>query len=50
MKAEGRSVHLTPTEYDLLKILVLNARKLMTHGQILKELWNKTEDVEEALH
>ncbi len=47
---KGHPVHLTPTEYDLLKVLVLNAGKVVTHGQILKEIWAKTEDVEEALH
>lgn len=50
VEAKGRPVHLTPTEYDILKVLVLNAGKVMTHGQILKEIWDKTEDVEESLH
>lgn len=50
VEVNSRPVHLTPTEYALLKVLVLNAGKIMTHGQILKEIWDKTEDVEEALH
>lgn len=50
VEVNDRPVHLTPTEYDPLKVLVLNAGKVMTHGQILKEIWDKTEDVEEALH
>ena len=50
VEVKGREVHLTPTEYDILKVLVLNAGKIMTHGQILKEIWNKDEDFEEALH
>jgi two-component system KDP operon response regulator KdpE len=32
-------VRLTPTEYDLLKLLVTHAGKVMTHQQILRQLW-----------
>jgi two-component system KDP operon response regulator KdpE len=35
----GREVQLTPTEYDLLRLLVINAGKVLTHGQILKQIW-----------
>ena len=47
---EGKEVHLTPTEYDILKLMVMNAGKVITHRQILKEVWNKTEDLDEAMH
>jgi two-component system KDP operon response regulator KdpE len=50
VEVKGRGIHLTPTEYDILKVLVLNAGKIITHGQILKEIWNKSEDFEESLH
>lgn len=50
VEIKGEQVHLTPTEYDVLKLLVLNAGKVMTHGQILKEIWNKTEEMEDSLH
>lgn len=30
---------LTPTEYDLLRLLVTNAGKVLTHRQILKQIW-----------
>ena len=50
VEIKGHEIHLTPTEYDLLKVLVLNAGKIMTHGRILKEIWNKDEDFEEAAH
>jgi two-component system KDP operon response regulator KdpE len=30
---------LTPTEYSLLRLLVRNAGKVVTHRQILKEVW-----------
>lgn len=50
VEVKNHEIHLTPTEFDLLKVLVLNAGKIMTHGQILKEIWNKDENFEEAAH
>ncbi|HEY6009107.1 MAG TPA: response regulator [Geobacteraceae bacterium] len=35
----GEEVQLTPTEYDLLRLLVVHAGKVLTHGQILKQIW-----------
>jgi two-component system KDP operon response regulator KdpE len=35
----GREVHLTPTEYRLLTTLIRNAGKVLTHRQLLKEVW-----------
>jgi two-component system KDP operon response regulator KdpE len=32
-------VHLTPTEYKLLTLLVRHAGKVLTHRQLLKEVW-----------
>ena len=46
----GKEADLTPTEYDTLKLLILNAGKVLTHRQILQEIWNKTEDLEGVLH
>ena len=34
-----REVQLTPTEYDLLRVLVTNAGKVLTHHQLLREVW-----------
>ncbi|MFO0726026.1 MAG: response regulator [Myxococcota bacterium] len=34
-----RVVHLTPTEFNLLLYLARNAGKVLTHRQILKEIW-----------
>jgi two-component system, OmpR family, KDP operon response regulator KdpE len=34
-----RDVQLTPTEYNLLKILVMHAGKVLTHHQLLREVW-----------
>ena len=35
----GADVQLTPTEYDLLRMLVTHAGKVLTHSQILKQIW-----------
>lgn len=35
----GRVVHLTPTEYNLLLLLAQHAGKVLTHRQILQEVW-----------
>lgn len=35
----GEEVQLTPTEYDLLRLLVIHAGKVLTHRQILKQIW-----------
>jgi len=32
-------VHLTPIEYKLLTVLIRNAGKVITHNQLLKEVW-----------
>jgi len=32
-------VQLTPTEYDLLKVLVTHAGKVITHRQLLRQVW-----------
>ena len=35
----GQEVHLTPLEYRLLQTLVHHAGKVITHRQLLKEVW-----------
>ena len=37
--ARGRAVHLTPNEFKLLAVLVRHAGKVLTHRQLLKEVW-----------
>ncbi|MDP5136010.1 response regulator transcription factor [Rheinheimera baltica] len=34
-------VHLTKTEYDILLLLMRNADKVLTHNQILSQVWGK---------
>lgn len=36
-----QEVKLTPIEYDLLKELVINEGKVLTHKQLLKKVWGK---------
>jgi len=36
---DGEEVKLSPREYDLLRVLVQNAGRVVTHQQILKEVW-----------
>ena len=36
---DGKEVHLTPIEYKLLALLAKHAGKVLTHRQILKEVW-----------
>ncbi len=35
----GQEVHLTPTEYEVLKYLVQNAGKIITHRMMLQQVW-----------
>src|SRR5436305_12893486 len=36
---DGQEVKLTPTEYDLLKVLIQHKGKIMTRQMLLKEVW-----------
>ena len=36
---DGQPVHLTPTEYKLFALLIRHAGKVLTHRQLLKEVW-----------
>jgi len=35
----GEELHLSPTEYDLLRMLVRHCGKVLTHNQILRQIW-----------
>ncbi len=39
VRRDGHEVHLTAREYALLKLLVQHRGKVVTHRQILRELW-----------
>ena len=36
---DGEEIHLTPTEFELLRTLVRNRGRLMTHRALLTEVW-----------
>jgi two-component system KDP operon response regulator KdpE len=36
---DGAEVHLTPTEYEVLKYLATNAGKVITHRTLLRAVW-----------
>ena len=36
---DGSEVQLTPTEYELLRVLVTHAGKVLTHHQLLRAVW-----------
>jgi two-component system KDP operon response regulator KdpE len=42
----GEEVKLTPREYDLLRLLVAHAGKVLTHNFIMREVWNGNTDVQ----
>jgi two-component system KDP operon response regulator KdpE len=39
VRRAGEEVHLTPTEFELLRVLVRNRGRLMTHRALLVEVW-----------
>jgi len=45
VRLKGRVVKLTATEYSLLHLFIQHAGKVLTHGQLLREIWG-SEDVE----
>ena len=47
----GQPVHLTPKEYAMLRYLVVNAGKLITHRMLLRAVWGaEYEDARPYLH
>lgn len=38
---DGTEIKLTPTEYSLLRVLVQNAGKVVTHRQLLRTVWGE---------
>jgi len=39
VQVSGQPVHLTPNEFKLLSVLVKNAGRVLTHQQLLREVW-----------
>jgi two-component system KDP operon response regulator KdpE len=44
VKVAGEPVKLTPTEYGLVRLFVQHAGRILTHGQILREVWGPNTD------
>jgi two-component system, OmpR family, KDP operon response regulator KdpE len=44
VRLDGNEIKLTPKEFDLLALLVANRGKVVTHRQILSELWSKAHE------
>ena len=45
----GSEIVLTPTEYDLLRVLVQHAGKVLTHRQLLRQVWGMGYELETHL-
>jgi two-component system KDP operon response regulator KdpE len=43
---DGREVKLTPTEYELLRVLTVNAGKVLTHRQLMRMVWGPSYEQE----
>jgi len=39
VRRDGEDVHLTPIEFDLLRVLAVHRGKLLTHRTLLREVW-----------
>ena len=46
VKVSERDIKLSPKEYDLLRVLVQHAGKVLTHRFLLKELWDELTDAQ----
>jgi two-component system KDP operon response regulator KdpE len=44
VKVGEREIKLSPKEYDLLRLFVQHAGKVLTHNFLLRELWDATAD------
>ena len=42
VRRQGEEIHLTPIEYRLLGVLIANAGRVMTHRQLLRDVWGPT--------
>ncbi|SFP62501.1 two-component system, OmpR family, KDP operon response regulator KdpE [Mesorhizobium sp. NFR06] len=46
VKVEDTEVKLSPKEYDILRMLVQHAGKVLTHQFLMKHIWNDSTDVQ----
>jgi two-component system KDP operon response regulator KdpE len=43
---KGKAVHLTPLEFDVVRVLAQNRGRLVTHRQLLREVWGPSYESE----
>ena len=43
---DGEEIHLTPIEFDLLRVLALNRGRLVTQRQLLRDVWGPAYETE----
>ena len=46
VRRDGVTVHLTPTEFALLRELAINRGKLLTHAHLLRRVWGRGYETE----
>ncbi len=46
---EGQITNLTPTEYDILRVLIQNAGKVLTHQQLIHLVWGDNYEADSHL-
>jgi two-component system, OmpR family, KDP operon response regulator KdpE len=46
---EGKTTSLTPTEYDILRILIRHAGKVLTHQQLIHQVWGDPNEADAHL-
>jgi two-component system, OmpR family, KDP operon response regulator KdpE len=46
---DGQIVSLTPTEYDILRVLIQNAGKVLTHQQLIHYVWGENFEADSHL-
>jgi two-component system KDP operon response regulator KdpE len=46
VRVRGEDVKLTPKEYDILRMLVAHAGKVLTHRMLMREVWGGETDVQ----
>ena len=44
VRVAGRPVELTASEYELLRVLSLNAGRLLTYNSLLRQVWSRRQD------
>ena len=49
VSVEGETASLTPTEYDILRVLIRHAGKVLTHQQLIHQVWGDTNEADSHL-